>query len=320
MSPFSHRTAHVTPTGPARRERRALPWRGPTARCRLRATLPWSTCTARLTPDPVGVTCAVRAGNGGPPHCRARHRGRRPPLPGRSGAAVRAFEQGSLRRAFSASRCEPCSNAPNRRMMRHPKQRDRRPTCRTCNSPWTSAPAIPSPSRTRCSDSARSRSRSRTRPTTRCSSPRRARRRCGRRCVVKALFDADADRDAIAHALASAVADSPPPRFEAVPDRAWEREWLKDFRPMRFGRRLWVCPGGMPADEPGRDPHRARSRPGVRHRHAPDDGAVPRMAGRQRRRGPAGGRLRLRLRHPRDRRGQARRRRACTRWTSIRRH
>ena len=34
----------------------------------------------------------------------------------------------------------------------------------------------------------------------------------------------------------------------------------------------------------------------------------------------AGGRLRLRLRHPRDRRGQARRRRRCTRWTSIRRH
>src|SRR5215831_1732168 len=27
-----------------------------------------------------------------------------------------------------------------------------------------------------------------------------------------------------------------------VPDRAWEREWLKDFHAMRFGRRLWVCP------------------------------------------------------------------------------
>jgi len=25
-------------------------------------------------------------------------------------------------------------------------------------------------------------------------------------------------------------------------DRAWEREWLRDFRPLRFGRRLWVCP------------------------------------------------------------------------------
>ena len=25
-------------------------------------------------------------------------------------------------------------------------------------------------------------------------------------------------------------------------DRPWEREWLKDFHAMRFGRRLWVCP------------------------------------------------------------------------------
>lgn len=35
-----------------------------------------------------------------------------------------------------------------------------------------------------------------------------------------------------------------------VADRIWEREWLRDFRPMRFGRRLWVCPGGQPAGDP----------------------------------------------------------------------
>jgi ribosomal protein L11 methyltransferase len=34
-------------------------------------------------------------------------------------------------------------------------------------------------------------------------------------------------------------------RIEHLADRAWEREWLKDFRPMRFGRRLWVCPAGQ---------------------------------------------------------------------------
>ena len=27
-----------------------------------------------------------------------------------------------------------------------------------------------------------------------------------------------------------------------VADRVWEREWLKDFHAMRFGRRLWICP------------------------------------------------------------------------------
>ena len=29
-----------------------------------------------------------------------------------------------------------------------------------------------------------------------------------------------------------------------VEDRPWEREWLERFRPMQFGKRLWVCPTG----------------------------------------------------------------------------
>jgi len=67
--------------------------------------------------------------------------------------------------------------------------------------------------------------------------------------VVKALFEASADTGSISSALAGALPGGAAPRFEVVPDKAWEREWLKDFRPMRFGRRLWVCPGGMPAGD-----------------------------------------------------------------------
>ena len=33
-------------------------------------------------------------------------------------------------------------------------------------------------------------------------------------------------------------------------DRAWEREWLRDFHAMRFGRRLWVCPHHEQVTEP----------------------------------------------------------------------
>ena len=29
---------------------------------------------------------------------------------------------------------------------------------------------------------------------------------------------------------------------ETLADRVWEREWLRDFHPMSFGRRLWVAP------------------------------------------------------------------------------
>jgi ribosomal protein L11 methyltransferase len=68
--------------------------------------------------------------------------------------------------------------------------------------------------------------------------------------VVKALFEAGADPSAIAGALARRLPGGPAPRCETVADRAWERVWLEDFRPMRFGRRLWVCPGGQPAGAP----------------------------------------------------------------------
>lgn len=40
------------------------------------------------------------------------------------------------------------------------------------------------------------------------------------------------------------------PLVERIEDRAWERVWLDDFRPTRFGRRLWVCPQGQPPGDP----------------------------------------------------------------------
>ena len=43
----------------------------------------------------------------------------------------------------------------------------------------------------------------------------------------------------------------PPHHIENLADRAWEREWLKDFGPMRFGNRLWICPGDARIAEEG---------------------------------------------------------------------
>jgi ribosomal protein L11 methyltransferase len=73
--------------------------------------------------------------------------------------------------------------------------------------------------------------------------------------VVRAVFDATTDVNVVRTALGAAPGLDPlllaeKAVFEPVADRAWEREWLKDFRPMRFGRRLWVCPGGQ-RPEPG---------------------------------------------------------------------
>jgi ribosomal protein L11 methyltransferase len=63
---------------------------------------------------------------------------------------------------------------------------------------------------------------------------------------IEALFEGDTDPVAVLASLHASL-DEPLPghRFSLLGDRTWEREWLKDFKPMRFGRRLWVCPGGQ---------------------------------------------------------------------------
>jgi len=42
----------------------------------------------------------------------------------------------------------------------------------------------------------------------------------------------------------------PPHRIEPLEDRDWAREWLKDFKPMRFGRQLWICPTAYSPPDP----------------------------------------------------------------------
>ena len=61
---------------------------------------------------------------------------------------------------------------------------------------------------------------------------------------VTGLFAADADVAALTLDLQQSLHRPvlPPYRVESLDDRAWEREWLNDFKPMRFGQRLWVFP------------------------------------------------------------------------------
>ena len=62
---------------------------------------------------------------------------------------------------------------------------------------------------------------------------------------VCALFPAQTDTAAAAllRALGATLARCTGNlRMQPVPDKVWEREWLKDFHALRFGRRLWICP------------------------------------------------------------------------------
>jgi ribosomal protein L11 methyltransferase len=65
-----------------------------------------------------------------------------------------------------------------------------------------------------------------------------------------ALFPEDVSEQSVVDAL-QAQLDAPLPShgMEQLEDRAWEREWMKDFHPMDFGHGLWVCPHGHEVPE-----------------------------------------------------------------------
>jgi ribosomal protein L11 methyltransferase len=80
--------------------------------------------------------------------------------------------------------------------------------------------------------------------------------------LVRALFQDPSDESAIAHSggavtrnldrLATLLGPhiTQTARIKRVLDRDWERVWLTDWKSMRFGGRLWVCPTAAerPAD------------------------------------------------------------------------
>ncbi|MFC6328097.1 50S ribosomal protein L11 methyltransferase [Alloalcanivorax gelatiniphagus] len=68
--------------------------------------------------------------------------------------------------------------------------------------------------------------------------------------VVTALFEDDADLDAVLAALGERGLTFADHRVEPLADQAWERAWMDDFQPMRFGQRLWIVPSWSDAPEP----------------------------------------------------------------------
>ena len=65
--------------------------------------------------------------------------------------------------------------------------------------------------------------------------------------ALSALFDADSDRTGLVHVLTELVPEIEPAQisFHEVPDRDWTRVWMDQFKPMRFGRRLWIYPSNI---------------------------------------------------------------------------
>ncbi len=68
---------------------------------------------------------------------------------------------------------------------------------------------------------------------------------------ITGLFAANANFDDLRADLKATLGIEALPKHEIsdLEDRDWEREWLKDFGPMKFGSRLWIRPGDTEVDD-----------------------------------------------------------------------
>lgn len=66
-----------------------------------------------------------------------------------------------------------------------------------------------------------------------------------------ALFEADTDGSALLqHLQLLWQGELPQHELEQIEDQDWERSWMDNFHPMRFGQRLWIVPSWHAAPEP----------------------------------------------------------------------
>jgi ribosomal protein L11 methyltransferase len=64
---------------------------------------------------------------------------------------------------------------------------------------------------------------------------------------VRGLFESGVDRGRVMDLLQTVPGAGRPGnlRWRDVGDQDWERAWMDRFEPMKFGRKLWIVPGGM---------------------------------------------------------------------------
>ncbi|ENM3861131.1 50S ribosomal protein L11 methyltransferase [Vibrio cholerae] len=69
---------------------------------------------------------------------------------------------------------------------------------------------------------------------------------------VVALYEADMDTSLILQQIKASnmLAEGFAHKVEQVEDKDWEREWMDNFHPMKFGERLWICPSWREIPDP----------------------------------------------------------------------
>ncbi|MBI0102668.1 50S ribosomal protein L11 methyltransferase [Gilliamella sp. W8145] len=64
---------------------------------------------------------------------------------------------------------------------------------------------------------------------------------------VVGLYDAETDIDELKTIL---NLEQYSYKIEQLEDKDWEREWMDNFHPMQFGKRLWICPSWREIPDP----------------------------------------------------------------------
>ena len=76
-----------------------------------------------------------------------------------------------------------------------------------------------------------------------------------RHTIVTGLFSADDDIEQalnIAANVYAGLSQKPAPEFmvEILENEDWTRKWIENFKPIQFGKKLWVCPSWCSAPDP----------------------------------------------------------------------
>jgi len=64
--------------------------------------------------------------------------------------------------------------------------------------------------------------------------------------TLTGLFEADINTESLMLQIHSQLGEKTSLKLEALEDKDWVRAWMDDYKPMQFGKRLWVCPKHLP--------------------------------------------------------------------------
>lgn len=60
--------------------------------------------------------------------------------------------------------------------------------------------------------------------------------------ILTGLFDANINTEALTQTIHHQLSEQISLRIEQLEDKDWVRAWMDNYKPMQFGKRLWVCP------------------------------------------------------------------------------